>query len=436
MSKNTRRRFFQTAFAAIGTKAAPILGANDRISLAVVGIGGRGRDHIEMYSGLPDCRITAVCDVNQAARERGSATVRKLQGHPAKEYVDMRKLYEDKEVDAVSIATPNHWHALATIWACQAGKDVYVEKPASHNIFEGRQMVAAARKYNRMVQVGSQSRSIAHKQRAMQLLKEGIVGKLYMARGLCYRRRKSIGHTANTPVPAGVNWDLFLGPAPMRPFSENRFAYNWHWFWDTGNGDIGNQGVHEMDICRWGMDQYGFPNNTVSTGGKYIWQDDQETPNTQQAVFDFGGAEIAFEVRNLPTCSESEIPFSSGSVVGNLFFGSEGYMSVHPFGFQVYKGDKYELAMDEKPVESKIWDPRPHMANFLEAVRKRDFKHLNADIEIGAAAAALCHLANISYRRGRRLVMDPKTRMFVNDAQANNMLTRQYRPPYVVGERI
>jgi predicted dehydrogenase len=431
---NTRRAFLHTAAAAIATGSRPILGANDRIRIGVIGIGGRGRDHINTWSGLPDCAIAAVCDVNQAARERAVALVQKLGGAAPKAYSDMRELYDDKSIDAVSIATPNHWHALATIWACQAGKDVYVEKPASHNIFEGRQMVAAARKYNRIVQVGSQGRSIQHKQHAMKLLHEGIVGTVYMARGLCFRRRYSIGHTPDEPVPPGIDWDKFLGPAPMKPYSKNKFAYNWHWFWDTGNGDIGNQGVHEMDQNLWGLNRYSFPREVSSIGGKYVWQDDQETPNTQQAEFDFGDAEIVFDVRNLPSPPEGSSPIEGASYVGNIFFGADGYMVVDPYGFRVYKGDKRELVLEEKPAEERIWDTGPHMRNFLEAVRQRDPKLLNADIAVGVAAAAFCHLANIAYRLKRRLRVDPATQTFPGDEEANRMLTRQYRPPYVVPE--
>jgi len=240
-----RRQFVQAAAAAIATARFPILGANDRINLGQVGLGGRGTDHIKFYTSLDsDCRYAAVCDVNQAARERAIGTIKKTKGYAPKEFTDMRKMFESKDIDAVSITTPNHWHALATIWACQAGKDVYVEKPASHNIFESQQMVAAARKYNRMVQVGSQSRSLPHKMRAIQLINEGAIGQVYHARALCFRRRFSIGHTPDEAVPPGLDWDLFLGPAQWKPYSKNKFAYNWHWIWDTGNGDIGNQGVH------------------------------------------------------------------------------------------------------------------------------------------------------------------------------------------------
>ena len=434
---NGRRRFLKTAAAAVATSQLPIVGANDRINVGVVGIGGRGRAHINYYSELDaDCRVAAICDVNQAARERGGAQVKKAKGFTPKSYVDMKELFEDKDIDAVSIATPNHWHALSAIWACQAGKDVYVEKPASHNVFEGRQLVKAARKYNRMVQVGSQSRSIGHKVQAMKLLKDGEIGQVYMSRGLCFRRRKSIGHTPDEPVPAGVDWSKFLGPAQMKPFSKNKFAYNWHWFWDTGNGDIGNQGVHEMDICLWGMGKTGWPESVSSTGGKYVWEDDQETPNTQQAAFDFGDSEMTFDCRNLPSPPEGSAPIRGTNYVGNIFFGTEGYLVVDSQGFQVYKGDKREKVMDEKPHEEEIWSVLPHLRNFFEAVRQRDHRVLTAEAEVGVLAAAYCHLANISYRLKRSLSVNQTLERFERDAEANRMLTRDYRAPYLVPDEV
>ena len=268
-----------------------------------------------------------MCDVNQAQTERAVALAEKDQGTKPKVYEDMRRVFDDKDIDAVSIATPNHWHALATIWACEAGKDVYCEKPASYNIWESQRMVAAARKHNRIVQVGMQSRSTPHKQRAVQLLRDGIIGKVYLAKGLCFKRRPSIGHTPDEPVPAGVNWDMFLGPAAMVPYSKNRHVYNWHWFWNTGNGDIGNQGVHEMDVARWGLG-VGLPDAAVSSGSKYIYTDDQQTPNTQIASLQYPGAEIMFEVRGLPTNSEADIHASGPNYVGNIFYGDKGYMTV------------------------------------------------------------------------------------------------------------
>ena len=433
-----RRTFVKTAAAAaVATSRAPILGANERIQVGVIGLGGRGRNHIDYFAELKEeCRLAAVCDVNQAARERAVAQVEKATGGRPKEFGDMRALFEDAGIDAVSVATPNHWHALSTIWACQAGKDVYVEKPASHNIFEGRQMVAIARKHNRMVQVGSQSRSIGHKIRAMQLLADGEIGQIVMARGLCFRRRHSIGHTPDEPVPPGLDWSMFLGPAQMKPYSKNKFAYNWHWFWDTGNGDIGNQGVHEMDICLWGLGRSGWPRTITCSGGKYAWRDDQETPNMQQAAFDFGDAEITFDCRNLSSPPEGSTPLRGNNFVGNIFFGTEGYLVVDQAGFQVYKGDKREKVMDEPAQEEAAWTTIPHFRNFLDAVRRRDHTILHADVEIGVRAAAFCHLANIAYRVRRTLNMAAPSGRFVDDEAANALLTRDYRAPYTVPESV
>ena len=430
-----RRAFLQAAAAA--TAARPILGANERVNLAIVGLGGRGRDHINEYITVPNCRVEALCDVNQASLERAQAIVQKALGYTPKGYSDMRQVFAEKSIDAVSMATPNHWHALGTIWACQAGKHVYIEKPASHNVWEGRRMIEAARKYNRVVQVGSQSRTTKHKIRAMQLLQEGIIGKVYLAKGLCYKRRRSIGRKPDTAVPPGVNWDMFLGPAPMRPFNENRYAYNWHWFWDTGNGDIGNQGVHEMDIARWGLG-VGLPRSVASTGGKFVYDDDQETPNTQLATFDYGDKHIVFEVRGLPASDEAGIARDSGgNVIGNVFCGSEGTLAVDMAGFRVFKGDKAEKAMEEKFAERKSWDTNPHMTNFIEAARAGNPKLATAEVEIGVVSAALCHLANISYRvGGRKLDFDAGNWRFRNDAEANRLLTRDYRAPYIVPEKV
>jgi predicted dehydrogenase len=447
----SRRRFVQMS-AAIATSAFPILGANDKVQLGIVGLGGRGNDHMNFYGKLDtECRMAAVCDVNQAARERAVARIQKEKGFAPKDFSDMRKMFESKEVDAVSVATPNHWHALAAIWACQAGKDVYVEKPASHNCHESRKMVEAARKYNRMVQVGSQSRSIPHKMRAIQLLQEGVIGQVYHARGLCFRRRFSIGHSPDEAVPPGLDWSLFLGPAQYKPYSKNKFAYNWHWFWDTGNGDIGNQGVHEMDIALWGLGRTAWPNSVQSSGGKYVWKDDQETPNTLHTVFDFGDAELSFDTRNLPTPPEGLANFTgSPNYVGNIFFGDQGFLAVDSQGFRVYKGtlnisgdaargagaggrDRFEKTMEEKGSGE---DTLPHMKNFFDAIRARDYKLLHAEIAIGARSASFCHVGNIAFRVARSLRMNTSTGRFLGDDEANSLLTRDYRAPYVVPDSV
>lgn len=446
-SAHTRRTFLSvaaqaaTAAAVAATQQKPLVAANDKVDVAVVGLGGRGRNHVDFYAKIPDANIAALCDVNQAALERAQAQVEKLTGKKPKGYADMRQVFDDKSIQAVSMPLPNHWHALATIWACQAGKDVYIEKPACHNVFEGQQMIAAARKYGRMVQVGSQSRSIDHKIKAIRLLHDGIIGKVYLAKGLCFKRRLSIGHKDDAPVPPGLDWDKFLGPAPMRPYNELRFAYNWHWFWDTGNGDIGNQGVHEMDIARWGMN-VGLPQSVSSTGGKYYVpaNDDQETPNTQMATFNYGGAEIMFEVRGGITGPEGSLQIRGGNTIGDLFYGTEGWMAIDAQGFQVFKTvkegrtEKQEKVMDE--AKTDVPDTIPHMQNFLAAVKSRNYKDLHADVEIGVASADLCHIANTSYRVGRTLKFDGASRKFIGDEEANKLLTRNYRAPYIVPEKV
>ena len=434
-----RRTFIFTSGAALAAASSlRAAGANDRIRMAVIGLHGRGREHMDIYGRQKDATVAAVCDIDTAQIERAVQQVQKAQGDKPKTYQDIRGLLDDKSIDAISIATCNHWHALAAIWACQAGKDVYVEKPASHNIFEGRRMVDAARKYGRIVQVGMQSRTTGHKIRAIELLRQGVIGKVYLAKGLCFKRRTSIGKQPDGAVPPGVDYNIWLGPAPERPFNPNRFLYNWHWFWDYGNGDIGNQGVHEMDIARWGLGKNTLPSTAYSSGGKFIYDDDQETPNTQLATFDYGDSQLVFEVRGLRTGTESGMAPEPGSMncIGNIFFGSEGFMTVDYRDFKVYLGEKRELAQEMKYTEPKGWDTAPHMQNFLKAVRSRKHTDLTSDILEGHLSAALCHLANISYRTGRKLRFDPATETFGNDREANQYLSRKYRAPFVVPEKV
>ena len=430
-----RRKLLFTGAAALSIGARRILGANDRVRVGLIGLGGRGNAHLGSYLQIPGSQLAAICDVNQAARERANARITKAGQDKAVEFSDMRKLFDSKDIDAVSMATPNHWHALGAIWAMAAGKDTYCEKPASHNPFESKQMIAAARKYGRMCQIGSQSRSTPHCIEAIAALKDGIIGKVYMSKGLCFKRRKSIGKKPDAPVPPGLDWDMFLGPAPMRPFNELRFAYNWHWFWDTGNGDLGNQGVHQMDIARWGMgvaNDHAGMKSVVSTGGKYAYDDDQETPNTQLATFDYGDREIVFEVRGVLTGGEGTLGAGpkATNAVGNLFYGVDGWMELDGSGYRVYKGENNEVVKNVKAERGQDGTVR-HMENFLAAVKSRNYKSLNAEIEIGGAAADLCHFANISYRAGKRLKWD-ETKHTFDDVAANKMLTREYRKPYVV----
>jgi predicted dehydrogenase len=411
------------------------LGANEKVNVAVEGLGGRGRHLVARWLQNPNANVVALCDVDTAQTERVAQMVEKATGRKPKLYHDPRKLHEDKEVDAVCTATPNHWHALSAIWAMQAGKDVYGEKPASYNMFESRQLVATARKHKRICQTGMQSRSSTHVRRAVELLRGGALGRLYMAKGLCFKRRVSIGRTPQAPVPPGLDWDIFLGPAPMRPYTKNRHTYNWHWFWDTGNGDIGNQGIHEMDIARWGMG-VGLPTSVVSTGGKYIYDDDQETPNTQYATLDYGDKQIVFEVRGLITHGEADMRPAGRNYVGNLFYGEKGFMRVDDQGFAIFLGEKHE------PGEAMAPDRREnsvdlHIANFVEAVKSRRQTDLRGEVAEGAISADLFHMANVSYRLRRKLAFDPAKGVFVGDAEANAMRTRpKYRAPYVVPEKV
>jgi len=426
-----RRSFL---ISAAGATALRAFGAESKVPVVVIGLGGRGNDHMNFLARTPEANIVGVCDVNQAAREKAVALVERITGSKPKAYNDMRRVFEDRDVSAVTMATPNHWHALGTIWGCQAGKDVYVEKPACHNVFEGRRMMDAAARYGRMVQVGSQGRSIAFRQQAVSELRAGLLGKLYMAKGLCFKRRVSIGKAPAEPVPAGIDWDVFLGPAPMRPFTWNRFRYNWHWFWDTGNGDIANQGAHEMDFARWALGK-DLPPSVTSSGGKYLYDDDQETPNTQIAAYNYGDSEIIFEVRGLPTQPEENI------MIGDLIFGADGMMAIDAGGYRIFRVDsrtpgKMVLEKEVKSDPVAGVDTVPHFSNFLKAVQSRRASDLNAPVQEGVKSAAMCHIANSSYRLNRSLKFDPAGWNHPADAEANALLTRNYRVPYVVPDKV
>jgi predicted dehydrogenase len=396
---------------------------NETIRVCAIGVHGRGGDHLRGFMGQKNVEVAAICDVDESVLNSRAAQVEKATQKKPAVFTDIRKALEDKSIDAVSIATPNHWHSLAAIWACQAGKDVYVEKPLSHNVSEGRKLVEAARKNNRIVQHGTQCRSSAGLIEAMKKLKEGVIGKVYMAKGTCYKWRDTIGKAPDEPVPAGVHYDLWLGPAPQRPFSKNRFHYNWHWHWDYGNGDLGNQGVHQMDIARWGLG-VGLPSRVTAMGGHFMFDDDQETPNVIHTAFEYPEqkAMLQFEVRHWITNTEA-----GGSGVGVLFYGSEGYMEIPSYSaYKVYLGKKREPG----PAGEAGGD---HYGNFIAAVRSRKAETLNANVEEGHLSSALCHLGSIAYRLGRSFKFDPKTETIPGDAEAAKMLTRDYRAPYVFG---
>jgi predicted dehydrogenase len=430
-----RRHFLMGTGAVLASTALRgMQSPSSTVRVAVVGCGGRGQNHVDGWAKLANVEVVALCDVDEshfAPKLKSLET--KGKPKPAT-YVDMRKMLEDKNIDAVSIASPNHWHTLQSIWACQAGKDVYVEKPCSHNVFESQQIVAAARKYDRIVQQGSQARSSPALQEAVSRLREGEFGDVYMSRGLCFKWRDTIGRTPPSPVPAGVDYDLWTGPAPKREFTKNRFHYNWHWFWDTGNGDLGNQGIHEVDIARWGLG-VGHPTKISSIGGKFMFDDDQETPNTMTTAweFDVNGVKkmMNFEVRHWISNHEAGVGGDApGNTIGNQFYGSKGYLVIDNY-------NKYwsYLGKDQKPGPSAT-QGETHYQNFIDAVRSRKRETLTAEIAEGALSCDLMHLANVSYRVGRTLNWDAKTRTCVGDKQANALLTREYRAPFVVPAKV
>ncbi|MFK5974420.1 MAG: Gfo/Idh/MocA family oxidoreductase [Flavobacteriaceae bacterium] len=451
-----RRKFAKiTATVALATSASPMLwgnshkwkGANDRINVAVIGIRGMGQSHIKGYQNLDNVKVTAICDINE---NHFPVITKKLftdNGHDKpKTYKDMRKLYEDKDIDAVSIVTPNHWHSLAAIWAIQAGKHVSVEKPCCHNIFEGMKLVEAAKKYDVIVQDGAEQRSNPCAITMADYLHSGKLGEVYMAKGMCYKWRDTIGKEPNSPVPAGVDYDMWLGPAPKRPFNKNRFDYNWHWNWDYGNGDMGNQGVHEVDIARWGLGVK-LPRKISAIGGHFMFDDDQETPNTLMANFEFdnpnGGNDkkkiLQFETRHwisnregmIENAAETNNSYMTSDTnnIGNLFYGSKGYMVKNVSQWQTFMGKDRTLSGSGEGLGD-------HYANFCQAIRANDQSLAKADIQEGFYSCALIHLGNISYRLGRTLDFDPDTMKFVNDSEADAMLTREYRAPYIVPNEV
>jgi predicted dehydrogenase len=431
---NRRHFLLGTTAALAGGAIRGLASPNDTIRVGVIGCGGRGTDHVNGWSKLPNVEVVALCDVDESHLADKLKRLDTLGKKKPATYVDVRKMLEDRSIDAVSIASPNHWHTLQTIWACQAGKDVYVEKPCSHNVFESRQIVAAARKYERIVQQGSQSRSSPALQEAVERMRAGELGDIFMARGLCFKWRDTIGRTPVSAVPQGVDYDLWTGPAPKRPFTKNRFHYNWHWFWDTGNGDLGNQGIHEVDIARWGLG-VAHPTKVSAIGGKFMFDDDQETPNTMTAAweFDVNGAKrmMNFEVRHWISPHEAGIDGEKpGNTIGNQFYGSKGYYVIDNY-------NKYwsYLGKDQQPGPgaSQAGD---HYANFADAMRSRRRQDLTAEVEEGALSCNLMHLANISYRVGRTLQWDAKTLTCVGDPEATKLLTRAYRAPFVVPEKV
>ncbi len=434
-----RRQFLMTASAGAFAARQSFGSPSERVRVACVGVRGQGNSHIKNYLKMPDVEIAAVVDIDESVLNKRLGEIEQASGNRPAGYSDLRKLLENKDIDAVSIATPNHSHTLQAIWALQAGKDVYVEKPCSHNIYECQQIVKAAKKYNKIVQHGVNARSSGGPQEAVQKMREGLIGDVYMARGLCFKWRDTIGHAPVEPVPAGVDYDLWLGPAPKHAFTKNRFHYNWHWFWDYGNGDIGNQGIHEMDIARWGLGVK-YPHKVSAVGGHFMFDDDQETPNTLNAAFEFteGGRKrlLEFEVRHWMSNHEAGIGEAragekkDSNTVGNLFYGSKGYLAID--GYNKYYSF---LGKEQQPGPSKN-EGGNNWQNFIDVVRSRDVSKQNNPIEEGSISVVLMHLANISYRVGRSLEFDSEKMQIVGDKEANAMLTRKYRSPFIVPEKV
>jgi predicted dehydrogenase len=457
--------------------------ANDRLNVAVIGVHGRGMSHVGGFANKNNCQIVTICDVDEDVIGKAMAAVELAQGKAPKYEKDLRKVMEDKSIDVVTIATPNHWHALAAIWAMQNGKDVYVEKPVSHNVSEGRRIVETARKLNKICQTGTQSRSSSGMREAMQFLHDGKLGKVKVARGLCYKKRDSIG-LVDKPQdpPPKMDYDLWCGPAPNNPPMRNTkdygtVHYHWHWFWDYGNGDLGNQGIHEMDKCRWGLNKNVFPKTVVSVGGRFGYVDNGETANTQICVYDYGDCELIFEVRGLQSKSnyppQAHEKDSDRFWVGNVFYGTEGVLVCPNYTSGLAFDNDGKLIKEFKGGED-------HFGNFVKAVRSRKVEELHADIEEGHLSSALCHLGNVSYRLGTetpfskdskafgddkdayetlgrmsehlkenmvpldktnyrvgpKLEFDTKTEKFVGNKDANAMLTRPYRKGFEVPEKV
>jgi predicted dehydrogenase len=474
MHSISRRQFLEDSMLAAAATAAaqaipqfaagddaPPKSANETIRHAVIGCRIRGRVHAKEFSTKPGVEMAYVCDPDRDLAEELAAAVEKEQGRRPKAVQDLRVVFDDKSVDTVSVATPNHWHSLAAIWAMQAGKDVYVEKPVSHNVSEGRRMVQVSRKTGRICQGGTQYRSSGANAAAVDYMRQGKLGEVKLARSIVYGGRGSIGTLGNYEVPANVDYNLFLGPAAYVPLTRPHLHYDWHWVWNTGNGEIGNNNVHSLDICRWGLGVTGLGRAVISYGGRLGYSDAGETPNTQVCIFDFGDKTIVSETRGLKT-----EPYRLKGA--QIFEGTQGFIA----GSSLFD-------LDGKIVSTFDGRSENHFANFLKAVRSRRREDQNAEILEGHQSSALCHIGSISWRLGRPaapdelraeltklkvrenvsetldrtlshlrdnnvdlektkltlghlLEIEPNQETFQNNQSANQLLTREYRKPFVV----
>ena len=447
MHRITRRQFLDRsggmalAAGVASTFSINALGANEKVALGLMGAGGRGTQLLEWFAARPDVEVAYIADPDISRYEKCAKRLEKITQKKPALTQDFRKMLDDKSVDAIINATPDHWHALGTIMACQAGKDVYVEKPTCHSIWEGRRMIEAARKYKRVVQVGTQNRSAAYCYAALDYIRTKDFGDVHLIRVQNSKLRNTIGKLPDTAVPPGIDYDMWLGPAPMRPFNMNHFHYNWHWFWVYSGGDIINDGVHQIDIARWVAGQT-YPKSVSSTGGIFYYNDDQETPDTHIVNWDFDKMTVIFE-QSLwsPYMKKVPTPIREGEGLPNWpftgtrieIYGTKQFMflSRHGGGWQAFDADW-------KPVKEKRGkfseSNTEHIGNFIDCVHTRN--RPKADIEEVHISTAWCHYGNIAYRMGRRLHIDAKTEGFVNDDEANSLLRRKYRSPWVVPEKI
>lgn len=390
---------------------------SDTVRVGMIGMGGRGNALMtQELTRVPNAKLTHLCDVDQARLEKAQANAEKAGYGKVRGSADLRRVLEDKEVDAVVIATPDHWHAPATILACAAGKDVYVEKPVSHNLREGRLMVDAARKYKRVVQAGMQSRSRPSTIRAIELVHSGKLGRTLMAKAWNAQHREDIGRKADSPVPPGVDFDTWIGPAEVAPFNANRYHYRWHWNWNFGTGDIGNDGAHQIDQARWALGK-DLPRRVSGAGAKYFFEDDQQTPDTMNLTFDYGDKGLIWEMRIWHDYG------LEGIDNGVAVYGTDGFLHIgrwnRQWGYRVFdKSGKLVTEYQDR-------EPDFHMRNFIDCVRSR--QRPNCDIEIGHLSSAHCHLGNIVHRTGRNIAFLAANESIPNDAEANAMLRRKYR---------
>lgn len=449
MTQQHRRHFLK---ASAGLLAAPAFaankrGPNDRIRVAIVGLRGRGRNHITAFHELAaqNVEIAAMCDVDSTLLAQRVSAYQKESGKKVETATDMRRIFDNKEIDAVAFATPNHWHALGAVWACQAGKDVYLEKPGTQNFLEGPKVIEAAKKYNCIVAHGTQNRSSPNIVEGIRKLKEGVIGRVYLARGVAFKYRAQIRKPIADPIPEGLDWDRWLGPAPKVPYSkaiQGSSGGGWHLMWDYGNGEIGNQGVHELDIIRWALDLDAHPNKIVSMGGAYVHRDHQQAPQVQSIMFEWQNRDVlvSFETRGGYTNTEAgmgaEYPFlDKRNVVGVIFVGTEGYMILPDYSsYYTFLGPN--RTPGPKASGSNDITDLPHFENFIKAVRSRNAGDLAAGTREIHMSSALAHLANIAQRTGRMIHFDPVAEKIKNEPEANRLLGRTWRAPYTMPEKV